>query len=228
MKHGRNWFIRGIVSSSIITSDGSCDLTKHSIFTNMFDYIEWIAEKTGVEFDRSTDSSEFEIITRSMWGALPPKSAIIYLQPPSNRIMISHTVTDECDNKEECIEFMQSIQRNHQQAQSFNDIYCNFFIGGDGLVFEGRGWTIRGEHTIGHGISHNDAICVSFIGDYQNHPPKKSQIDALFKLIDRGIATNMLVENYAINAQRDFHVSLSPGDAFYNVIKTWKQFRRSR
>lgn len=90
-----------------------------------------------------------------------------------------------------------------------------------------RGWAVRGEHTIGNDASHNDAICVSFIGNYQNHPPMKSQIDALFKLIDNGIETNMLVENYAINAQRDFHASESPGDAFYNVIKTWRQFRRS-
>lgn len=139
MKLGRNWFIRGIVSSSII-SEGTCDITKHSIFTNIFDYIEWIADKTGVKVDRSADSSKFEIITRSMWGALPPRPAVIYLQPPSRRIMISHTVTDECNNKEECIETMQSIQRNHQQGQHFNDIYCNFFVGGDGLVFEGRAW----------------------------------------------------------------------------------------
>lgn len=227
MKLGRNWFIRGIVSSSIISIDGSCDITKHSIFTNIFDYLEWIAEKTGIKIDESTASSHFDIITRSMWGAQPPKPEIIYLHPPSSRIMISHTVTDECDNKDECIEIMQTIQRNHQQAQHFNDIYCNFFIGGDGLVFEGRGWTVRGEHTVGNEFSHNDAVCVAFIGNFQNHPPRKSQINAFFKLIDNGIATNMLVENYAINAQRDFHASLSPGDAFYNVIKTWKQFRRS-
>lgn len=166
-----------------------------------------------------------EIITRSMWRASPPGPAVLYLNPPSKRIMIAHTVTPECNSREDCIEMMQSIQRNHlQSSQGFNDIHCNFFIGGDGMVLEGRGWKVRGEHTVSDTASHNDAICVSFIGNFQNHPPKQSQINALFELLDYGVSIGMLDLNYVINAQRDFHASVSPGDAFYNVVRTWARF----
>lgn len=100
-------------------------------------------------------------------------------------------------------------------------------IGGDGLIYEGRGWNVRGEHTVGSKGSHNDAVCVAFIGDFTNHPPKKSQIDAFFKLLNYGVATNKLASDYKINAQRDFHASLSPGNAFYDVIKTWQRYSKT-
>lgn len=158
-----------------------------------------------------------------------PGPNILYLQPPSKRIMIGHTVTIECDDRPECISMMQSLQRNHRQKPNpdFNDIYCNFLIGGEGLIFEGRGWKVRGEHTVGATRSHNDAVCIAFIGNFQNQAPKQSQIDAMWKLINHGIDEQMLDPDYVINAQRDFYSGQSPGDAFYNVVKTWPRFRNS-
>lgn len=220
-----NWFLRGIVSASLLRDQGVCDVTKHSIYTNLPSFTAWINEKTGVK--PAITKSPIEIITRSMWKAAPPKPDILYLSPPSKRIMIGHTVTETCDNRNECILMMQSLQRNDQGNHDFNDIYCNFLIGGDGLILEGRGWTVRGEHTVSNTQSHNEAVCVAFIGNFQSSPPKQSEIDAFFKLLDHGVATNMLDANYVINAQRDFHSSQSPGDAFYNIIKTWPRFRNS-
>lgn len=228
VKHGRFWYIRGIVSSSLLTFDGACDITKHSVYTNVFDYTEWIVNKTGIRNTNDANVSPISIITRSMWSAAPAGPKVLYLNPPSSRIMISHTVTEECENRHECVQMMQNLQRNNQRdPPGFNDIYCNFLIGGDGLILEGRGWSVRGEHTIGATRSHNDAICVAFIGNYQDHRPKQSQIDAFFKLLDYGVAIGMLQRDYVINAQRDFHSSLSPGDAFYGLIRTWERFRKN-
>ena len=223
-----HWFLRGIVSAAVLSNNGSCDVTKHSVFTNVYDFIDWITEQTGVKTFVPHKPIEIIYITREMWHALPPKPNILYLTTPSKRVMISHTVTEECDDLRKCKEIMQSLQRNNQKnLQDFNDIYCNFFIGGDGLILEGRGFTVRGEHTVGANQSHNDALCVSFIGNFQEHPPKQSNIDAFFKLIEHGVAIKMLDPNYAINAQRDFHSSQSPGDAFYSIIKTWSRFRNT-
>lgn len=225
MKQDRLWYLQGIISSSLLTSNRSCDVTKHTIYTNILDFTEWILEKTDGKILFPT-VLPISIVSRSMWNAAPPRPSILYLTPPSKRIMISHSVTEECENKQSCIILMQNIQRrNRQNPPDFNDIYCNFFIGGDGLIFEGRGWTVRGEHTKGKTVSHNDAVCVSFIGDFRKHPPKQSNIDALFKLLAHGVAINMLDPNYVINAQRDFHSSESPGDAFYIIIRGWTRFR---
>lgn len=225
VKFGRNWFLRGIVSSSL-TNNRSCDVTKHSVHTDLVDFTEWLQAITGIKIKTSTGPT-LKIITRAMWNLYqlegPNK---ILLEPPSKRIMIAHTVTDECDDLQECIEIMQSMQRFHLD-QDFNDIHCNFFIGGDGLVLEGRGWKVRGEHTRNGVTSHNDAVCVAFIGNFSKHEPKQVNIDALFKLIQQGIDSNMLEANYVINAQRDFHASLSPGDAFYRKIRTWPKFKKT-
>lgn len=226
MKQGRNWYLRGIISASLLSKNRTCDVSNHTIYSNIFDYYNWITEETGIQITSVVKAPPIDIITRSMWNANPPGPAVLYLTPPSKRIMISHTVTSECFDRLECIEMMQSIQRNHQTpAVDYNDIYCNFFIGGDGLILEGRGWKVRGEHTVGAKGSHNDAVCIAFIGNFQNHQPKQSMIDAFFKLLEHGVAINMLDLNYVINAQRDFHSSQSPGDAFYNIIRSWPRFR---
>lgn len=68
---------------------------------------------------------------------------------------------------------------------------------------------------------------MSFVGNFEANAPKQSSIDALFRLLNHGVAINMLVANYVINAQRDFHSSQSPGNAFYNVVKTWDRFRNT-
>lgn len=227
IKVGRNWFVRAITSASLLNYDGSCDVTKHAVYTNLLLFHGWIIEKTGIA--HTEDAHPLKIISREDWNAMPPGPDIIYLKPPNKRIMIAHTVTSECENLAECISIMQSIQRNQRQTPTpgFNDIYCNFFIGGDGLILEGRGWKVRGEHTIGATRSHNDAICISFIGNFQDLAPKQSQIDAMWKLLTDGIRTHMLDSDYVINAQRDFYWGPSPGDAFYSLVKTWPRFQSS-
>lgn len=228
VKKDRKWFLRGIVSASLLNSNNTCDVTKLSIFTNVPDYSNWILQSSGLDLTETPlttpKNNSLEIITRSMWNAAAPGPDVLLLSPPSKRIMISHTVTEECLNLNDCAAQLQAMQATNQKTD-YNDIYCNFFIGGDGLIFEGRGWTVRGEHTVSSTQSHNEAVCVSFIGNFQQAPPKQSCIDAFFKLLDHGVSTNKLAADYAINAQRDFHSSESPGAAFYKVIKTWPQYK---
>lgn len=41
--------------------------------------------------------------------------------------------------------------------------YFSFVVGGDGLVFEGRGWGVVGAHTKGH---NHDTLGIAFMGNY--------------------------------------------------------------
>jgi len=233
MKFGRRWYLRGIISSSLLDM-GICDTTKAALYTNIPNYINWINQETGnmmeVQAEESTVKSSVlaepaTIISRSEWKALPPKPDKIALKTPLKRVMISHTVTPECANRESCSASLSNMQYFHMQVPhpDFNDIYCNFLIGGDGLIFEGRGWKVRGEHTVGR-ETHNGALCIAFIGNYSNKLPKQSQIDSFFKLLAYGVAIDMLDEDYVINAQRDCISTESPGLAFYNLIKTWERY----
>lgn len=46
VKHGSMWFIEGITSSSL-TRNGDCDVTKSAVFTRLSNFTDWINENTG-------------------------------------------------------------------------------------------------------------------------------------------------------------------------------------
>ena len=68
----------------------------------------------------------------------------------------------------------------------WNDIGYSFLIGGDGKVYEGRGWGIEGGHTcctyynrIGHAIA--------FVGNYVSVLPSTNMRNVAKKLIECGV-----------------------------------------
>ena len=48
------------------------------------------------------------------------------------------------------------MQTFHMESKGWDDIGYNFMIGGDGAVYEGRGWDSQGAHT--KGILYNSHI----------------------------------------------------------------------
>ncbi|CRL03695.1 CLUMA_CG016244, isoform A [Clunio marinus] len=51
MKANIKWFIKGIVSSSLFTDEGMCDVEKYSIFTDVAKFSNWIAKEMDIETD---------------------------------------------------------------------------------------------------------------------------------------------------------------------------------
>lgn len=41
----------------------------------------------------------------------------------------------------------------------------SFLVGGDGTVYEGRGWGVVGAHTKGH---NHDSLGIAFMGNYNS------------------------------------------------------------
>lgn len=41
------------------------------------------------------------------------------------------------------------MQTYHMESRNWDDIGYNFMVGGDGDVYEGRGWDKQGAHTKG-------------------------------------------------------------------------------
>ena len=58
----------------------------------------------------------------------------------------------------------------HIFLTGFVDIAYSFLIGGDGVVYEGRGWNTEGGHTCGFN-KQSYAIC--FIGNFADELPDK-------------------------------------------------------
>lgn len=123
-----------------------------------------------------------------------------------------------------CSRILQKIQSEHT-ATNHKDIGFNFLIGGNGVVFEGRGWDVAGLHTPNNNA---DSIGVALIGNFGTIKPTEEQMKALRSLLDWGVANGKLDKDYRLFAQRQLHPTDSPGTMVLEVIETWPHFHIQR
>ena len=103
-------------------------------------------------------------------------------------------------------------------SKEFGDIAYNFLVGGDGAVYEGRGWDAQGAHTKGFNV---DSICIAFIGTFIKTVPTEGQLNVAKLIIAEGVRRKKLVEDYRLYGARQFIGTESPGKALYEIIQKW-------
>ncbi|XP_046414678.1 uncharacterized protein LOC124176887 [Neodiprion fabricii] len=157
-------------------------------------------------------------VTRDEWGAQPPVEPAAKLKHPVPYVIISHTATDFCHTQSSCVYRVRLVQCYHIESRNWYDIAYNFLIGGDGYVYIGRNWDYVGAHSYDYNAR---SIGISFIGTYNTVTPSKHQLHALQQLVDLGVTTGRIARNYKLLGHRQVSRTLSPGDALYNVIKTY-------
>lgn len=117
---------------------------------------------------------------------------------------------------------MRSIQQDHVIHQKMDDIAYNFLIGGNGLIYNGRGWNAEGRHTKGFDAN---SICIAVVGTFDYVTPPQVQLDATQKLITEGVKLKKIHSKYRLYGQRQLmHSTSSPGRKLYEIIKTWSQW----
>ena len=110
------------------------------------------------------------------------------------------------------------IQNFHIESQNFSDIGYNFLVGGDGAVYEGRGWDLQGAHTRGYNVG---SVCIAFIGTFTKREPLARQLNVAKLLIEEGVRLKKLDKDYKLYGHRQFFGTESPGEKLYNIIKQW-------
>lgn len=75
------------------------------------------------------------------------------------------------------------------------DIRYNFVIGGDGLVYECRGWDKVGEHNQEYNGS---SIEIGLIGIFASAPPPEYQLLVSRQLIHLGITLGKIKRNFTL------------------------------
>ena len=74
---------------------------------------------------------------------------------------------------------VQSIIQNKAIFLKILILLCSFLIGGDGHVYEGRGWNVQGAHTQGFNTK---GYGVCFIGNFMEKNPTQAAVDAFHSL----------------------------------------------
>lgn len=90
------------------------------------------------------------MVSRDEWIAQPPNNELTPLEKPSITVIIAHTATEFCETQAACVFRVRFIQTFHMESRNWDDIAYNFLVGGDGAVYEGRGWHKQGAHTKGN------------------------------------------------------------------------------
>lgn len=162
---------------------------------------------------------------RSEWGAYKPRKPNNKLETlPPNYVIVSHTASTVCLIKDMCIKHVRNIQDLHVKQLGWNDIGYNFLVGGDGNVYEGRGWDAEGAHTKGYNTK---SIGIAFIGEFTGKIPTQAQVDAVKQLLKVGLSEKKLAANYKLLGQNQVKATQSPGTKVYEIIKTWDHWAES-
>lgn len=111
----------------------------------------------------SLDIGPLHIVNRTEWGANPPKE-VDHFSGPAPYVIVHHSyIPAACDSPETCQAAMRSMQSFHQDDRGWNDIGYSYAIGGDGLVYQGRGFNVIGAHA----PRYNDrSVGICLIGDW--------------------------------------------------------------
>lgn len=111
------------------------------------------------------------------------------------------------------------------ESRNWDDIGYNFLVGGDGNVYEGRGWDKQGAHTKGFNV---DSICIAFIGTFNSILPPPRQIETAKLLIETGVMEKNVREDYKLYGHRQLAPFESPGAVLFENIKTWPHWANDR
>nr|CAH7750158.1 unnamed protein product [Callosobruchus chinensis] len=128
------------------------------------------------------------LVPRRYWNAEAPSDGIPKLKLPVNRILLSQTNTTTCETNSDCEMQVLDLQKKHKGILKRPDILYNFLIGGDGRVYEGRGWQNRTEW---HNPDEN-ILSVALLGNFVDQPPKPSQVEALQAFLDLSVMKNRI------------------------------------
>lgn len=157
-------------------------------------------------------------VPREEWGALNSSAHFEKLDLPVNIIVISQTDTPTCYNKNDCKLKMKKIQKLDINVKNWADIGYNFIIGGDGAVYEGRGW----DNFVGHlfNWSHK-GLNIGLLGNFDEKAPSSKKLRTVQRLIEHGIKIGKINNNYNIVCERQISHTVSHGNKFYEIVKTW-------
>ncbi|XP_026286548.1 peptidoglycan-recognition protein 2-like [Frankliniella occidentalis] len=169
-----------------------------------------------------TGKAEFPgLVTRREWNAWDPRYAKVpdELPLPVRTVIVHHTTTRPCDSRADCAKIVLFIQDLAFDTDN-DDIPYNFLVGGDGLVYEGRGWGLIGGAVYGW---NSEALVFALVGTFDYVEPTPPQRASLLRLLQWGLDHEKVHAEYRIAGacQLKVNATSTPGLRFMDDLKTW-------
>ncbi|XP_017122117.1 peptidoglycan-recognition protein LC isoform X3 [Drosophila elegans] len=164
------------------------------------------------------ENGTLELLKVAQWGGRPAKKKLDEQALPVNRVVILHTAAEGCESREVCSARAKVVQDFHMDSWNWDHVGYNFLVGGDGRVYEGRGWDYVGAHTKGYNVG---SIGISFIGTFTRRKPEERQLKACQLLLEEGVRLKKLTPDYRLYGHRQLSATESPGEELYKIIQKW-------
>ncbi|XP_046396213.1 uncharacterized protein LOC124163381 [Ischnura elegans] len=120
-----------------------------------------------------------------------------------------------CSNASECISSVREVESGKLSSLWFEP--GSFYVGGDGRIYEGRGWSRAYSF---HWLRY--CYVVSFLGDFAKEPPSEKAIAAFNDLITMGKYYGTLEKHYKLISMREIcDYSEWIGDALHDALEGW-------
>ncbi|XP_060650945.1 peptidoglycan-recognition protein LB isoform X1 [Drosophila nasuta] len=163
------------------------------------------------------------LLSRADWGARMPKQ-VDYFTGPAPYVIIHHSyIPAACYTTPDCMRSMRDIQDFHQEDRGWNDIGYSFGIGGDGMIYTGRGFNVVGAHA----PKYNDkSVGIVLIGDWRTELPPERMLQATKDLIAFGVAQGYIDPAYKLLGHKQVRDTECPGGQLFHEISTWPHFTR--
>ncbi|XP_054264609.1 peptidoglycan-recognition protein 1-like [Macrosteles quadrilineatus] len=183
-------------------------------------YIDFLKNKFGCNEAPPDPIEPYPIVSRQEWGALPPKDPDMKkIKQPIQIALFWKTKTEECYSQDECKKFLQERQKYDFEENEYNDIQYNFYIGGDGTVYEGRGWEVEADKDSDNYETANRSVDVAYIGTFEDKELSPELIKVGCDLIIWAKKMNFMHEHFNITTLWEDHVHiLRPKFTGYNPM----------
>nr|BBK26501.1 peptidoglycan recognition protein 2 [Nephotettix cincticeps] len=131
----------------------------------------------------ASEDPQMFVVTRKQWNAHPPGKKTRDLSLPVANIRFTHTGTSPCGTFDECKKTLKKIQFEHMDTLGHNDICHNFMIGGQGWVFEGRGWSHEPDMPSMYSEGNSQSLQIAYIGDFEDEAPPPELLKAAMEIV---------------------------------------------
>ncbi|XP_073453972.1 peptidoglycan-recognition protein SC2-like [Aquarana catesbeiana] len=161
------------------------------------------------------------ILTKAQWGGRAATCRTA-MATPVTYVIVHHTAGASCSTQSTCITQVKNVQNYHMNTNGWCDIGYSFLVGGDGSIFEGRGWTSVGAHAPNY---NSNSIGINLIGTFTSSNPTTAAQNAAKNLISCGVTKGYIKSAYILKGHRNVTATECPGNTFYNTLKTWPRFQ---
>jgi hypothetical protein len=152
-----------------------------------------------------------EIVSRSDWGARPPRAA--YTRHRVRFLTVHHTVVPT-SGQYQGARTIRGIQSSHMNSNGWNDIGYHYVIGPDGSIFAGRPPGVVGAHATPN--TGNVGVCL--VGNFEGPDSVTPEARAALASLLRWLAGRYGVPTRDVRGHRDLNSTACPGRRLYALL----------